>query len=263
MSVVSIANQKGGVGKTSTAYHLARAAHTQGKRVLLIDADPQGNLTTALAAEALPETVPGVADVLSARSEETLATVLVPTLWDGVDLAPTVGDVLAAVRDEMIVAGAGREARLAKALGEVRENYDLVLIDCAPSLDLLTINALTASEKVLIVTHPAQWSANGLARLLETIGNVSEYYNPALTVVGVVINQYEKIATNDQHWRLEIEQGLEARGLKILQSIPKRSFVKASSEAGSGLDEWPGSESSDTHQAYVRLAQRLTETTSR
>lgn len=251
---IALANQKGGVGKTTTAYNLARAAHTHQIKTLVIDMDPQGNLTSALAAEPLAEDRPGVADALHSRAPEQLSDVLVETAWSQVTLAPTVGEALAFVRDEMVIAGAGRESRLLEALAPLKDQYELILIDCAPSLDLLTLNAMTAADQVLVITHPAQWSSNGLARLLETIGNVSRFYNPALGVAGVVINHFEKQTLNDAHWRREIEAAITERGLRMIYPpIPKRAVIKAAAEAGVGLDEWSSTEAHHLHQTYARI----------
>ena len=239
-AVVAISNQKGGVGKSTTTYHLARAAHTQGIPTLVIDMDPQGNITSSLAGESVTEDQAGVADALSTRAPETLQDVLVPTIWSNVTLAPTVSDVLAVVRDEMVIAGAGRESRLKEALASVVANYELVLIDCPPSLDQLALNSMTAASQVLVVTHPGQYSANGLGRLLETIRAVRSFYNPQLRVAGVLINQYDKQTRNDGHWRLEIERALESNEVAMLEPvIPKRAMIKGAAEAGYGLDEWP------------------------
>ena len=239
-AVVAISNQKGGVGKSTTAYHLARAAHTQGIPTLVIDMDPQGNITSSLAGESVTEDQAGVADALSSRAADSLQDVLVPTIWENVTLAPTTGDVLAVVRDEMVVAGAGRESRLKEALAPVMGNYELVLIDCPPSLDQLALNSMTAATQVLVITHPGQYSANGLGRLLETITAVRTFYNPDLQVAGVLINQYDKQTRNDGHWRLEIEQALDASDVPLLEPlIPKRAMIKGTTEAGYGLDEWP------------------------
>ena len=114
--IYALCNQKGGVGKSTTAFHLARAAVLGGRRVLLVDNDPQGNLTSVTAAEPVEEDQAGLADVLSARAGERLRDVIVAGIWPGLDLVPTAGSTLGIVRDELIVAGPGREGRLREAL---------------------------------------------------------------------------------------------------------------------------------------------------
>lgn len=256
---IAIANQKGGVGKTTITYHLARAAQTQGLRTLVLDMDPQGNLSSALAIEALPEDTAGLADALTKRANQTLEEVIIDTIWDQVSMAPTVGDVLADVRDEIAAAKVGREFRLQQVLEPIKASYDLILIDCAPSLDVLTINAFTASDDVLIVTHAAQWSSNGLARLLGTITDIAHYYNPALTVAGVLINQYEKNTITGAHWKREIDQAVTERGLKVLSPLmPKRIFIKDAAEASIGLDEWPDTDAHQLHRTFVQYLTTIT-----
>lgn len=254
-TTIAIANQKGGVGKTTTTYHLARAAHTQGLKTLVVDMDPQGNLSSALAVDTLPEDTAGAADALTQRANLAMKIedVILETIWDQVNLVPTVGDALADVRDEIAAAKVGREFRLRQVLDQLPTGYDLILIDCAPSLDVLAINAFTAADHVLIVTHAAQWSSNGLARLLGTINDIGRYYNPELNIAGVVINQYEKNTIAGPQWRMEIEKAVTDRGLQVLQPpMPKRVFIKDSAEAATGLDEWPDTQAVEVHQLYVR-----------
>lgn len=235
---LALCNQKGGVGKSTTAFHLARAAVIRGQRVLLVDNDPQGNLTSVTAAELVEEDQAGLADALSARAPETVRDVIVPGIWPGLDLVPTAGVNLGAVRDELVIAGAGREGRLREALTEVAQDYDLVFIDCAPSLDQLTINGLTAADGVVIVTHSKLWSANGLAQLLDTISAVREYYNPRLEVAGVIVNQHEERTLAGQHWLNELTAAAEKRSLKVLQPpIPKRVAISDATEVAQGLDQ--------------------------
>ena len=189
MLVISITNQKGGVGKTTTTYHLARAASRRNLRTLVIDLDPQGNLSDSLTE--LEEKQAGMADVLSASSSYCLDEVVVETAWNGVYLAPSGGDALAVVRNELITSGPGREMRLAEALRRLDgAPFDLVLIDCAPALDALTTNAFTAADGVLVVTQSRLYSATGLAHLLDAVEAVRAYYNPCLSVVGVLVNQH-------------------------------------------------------------------------
>ncbi len=235
----ALCNQKGGVGKSTTTFHLARAAILAGRRVLVVDGDPQGNLTSVAAAEPVEEDRAGLADALSARAEETIRDVIVPGIWPGLDVVPTTGETLGYVRDELVIAGAGREGRLREALAPAAGDYDLILIDCPPSLDQLTINALTAAAGVVIVTQSKLWSSNGLAHLLRTIDNVRQYYNPALKVAGIVVNQHEDRTVGGKFWRDELTEAAAARSLSVLSPpIPKRAAIADATEAARGLDEW-------------------------
>ena len=237
-TTLALCNQKGGVGKSTTTYHFARAAVIAGLRVLVVDADPQGNLTQVIAREEVGEDEVGLADVLSSRADETAADVIVPGLWDGLDLLPTSGVTLGAVRDELVIAGAGRENRLREALAAVAQDYDLILIDCAPSLDQLTINGLSAADGVVVVTQSKLWSANGLAQLLETIETVTRYYNPDLRVAGIIVNQHESNTIGGAHWLDELTEQAQARGLRVLSPpIPKRVAIADATEESEALDQ--------------------------
>lgn len=222
--VLAICNQKGGVGKTTYTFHLAGAAVRAGLRVLLIDADPQGNLSASVGTDALEVSSAGLADALSNAAAETLGEVIVPTLWDGVDLVPTTGRTLAAVGQELATMNVGREHRLRKGLAPVREDYDLVLIDCPPSLDVLSINAFTAADALLVVTHPEWYSGDGLVALFQTMQEVREYCaRPDLSLAGVVFNAYEKQTKIAARFRLEIEQAAEAMHAPVISPpISKR-----------------------------------------
>lgn len=257
--ILATANQKGGVGKSTTTVHLARAGVRAGHRVLIVDADPQGSLTSLAAAETLDETHAGLADVLSGRSEATAADVIVAGVWDGLDVLPTSGTALGTVRDELVIAGAGRETRLHEALQAVANDYDLILIDCPPSLDQLTINALTAAHGVVVVTHAGLLSTNGLGQLLETIDTVSHYYNHALTVAGILVNQHEGHTVSGSHWFSELTQIAETRGLDVLTPpIPKRVAIGDSAEAAVGLDQWGSAEARELSETYAKHLATLT-----
>ena len=237
--ILAFCNQKGGVGKSTTTFHLARAAVVAGRHVLVVDLDPQGNLTSVATMEPVAEDDLGLADALSTRTSETISDVIVAGLWDGLDVVPTSGETLGTVRDELVIAGAGREGRLSEALSTVSDEYDLILIDCAPSLDQLTINGLTAADGVVIVTQSKLWSANGLAHLLSTIDDVRKYYNAGLVVAGVVVNQHEPHTVGGRHWHDELQAAAEVRGLRVLAPpIPKRAAIADATEAARGLDEW-------------------------
>lgn len=250
--IIALANQKGGVGKSTTTVNLARAAVRRGLRVLVVDLDPQGNLTDALAAEPVSDDQVGLADVLSARADEVLSDVIVPSIWAGVDIAPTAGDILASVGEELITTGAGRESKLRKALAEVTDRYDLILVDCAPSLDQLTINGLTAAHKVLIVTQSKKWSLDGLAKLLRTIESVREHYNQSLQVAGVLVNQHEGRTIAGQTWLDELHAAAEARNFRVLTPpVPKRVVIADATEASVALDEWGSAEAMELSEMYA------------
>ncbi|VXB05133.1 ParA family protein [Plantibacter sp. T3] len=245
-------NQKGGVGKSTTVFQHARRAVLAGLRVLAVDLDPQGNLTSNATAEPVEGDQAGLADALSNRAPETLRDVIVSGVWSGLDVVPTSGVTLGAVRDELTIAGAGREVRLREALATVADDYDLILIDCAPSLDQLTINALTAAQSVVVVTHAKKWSLDGLSQLLDTIDSVRSYYNPALRVAGIVVNQYEERTVGAQQWLTDLEGVAEARGLPLLSPpIPKRVVISDATEASRGLDEWGSAEATALGTLYA------------
>jgi chromosome partitioning protein len=244
--VIATANQKGGVGKSTSTINLARAAAVQGRRVLIVDFDPQGNTTSALAREPLERDENNeivqitVADVLEPRSKTSLEEVLIPSIWDGIDLAPA-GTPLALV-EEMIIPAPAREYKLRDALEPLLPRYELVLIDTPPSLGQLTVNALTAAHQVLVVTQPQQWSADGMAELSKTVLTVQKHYNPKLTYAGVLISMWqgtteEKATRRNKQVLADIETYFtEAQLLRPF--IPFRTGIGEAIDEGVGLDEW-------------------------
>lgn len=249
--IFAVCNQKGGVGKTATTFHLARAGIRAGLRTLIIDADPQGNLTAVAAAEAVEENYLGLADAISDRADDTLHDVIVPGIWEGLDLVPTAGDALASVRDELVLAGPGRENRLSEALRALGDRYDLILIDCAPSLDQLTINALTAADAAVVITHTNQFALSGLAKLLNTIESVRSYYNPQLTVAGIIVNNHDPHTISGAESLAELTDAAQARDLPLLAPIlHKRVVINDAMEAARGLDQWGSAQARSLAEIY-------------
>lgn len=183
---IAIANQKGGVAKTTTAVNLGASLALAGERVLVIDIDPQGNATSGFGIDrfGLRECI---YDVLV--NEVPLAQVLVPTEIPGLEVAPATVR-LAGAEIEM-VAMVGREKRLAAALQGTRERYTFILIDCPPSLGLLTLNALTAADRVLIPIQCEYYALEGLGQLMHTVRLVQRHLNPGLELEGVVLTMFD------------------------------------------------------------------------
>jgi len=183
--VVAVVNQKGGVGKTTTVLGLASAAATTGRRVLVVDADPQSNATTALDVDMSKGFTTD--DVIEADAKGCASDAVAATAW-GEDILAIPSALSLASREND--SGLGNEYRLQKALRGVPEalGVDLVLIDCPPSVGRIVSNALIASTHVLIVTEPAAPAIAGVENLIATVGVVREHYQPDLVIAGVVVN---------------------------------------------------------------------------
>jgi chromosome partitioning protein len=183
---IACANQKGGVGKTTTVVNLASFLSRAGKRVLIVDLDPQGNATSGLGIDRrtlLQSTYDSVVDGVE------LNAVIHPDVEGTVHVAPAA--IALAGADVELAAAAGRERRLQRLLEPIRDQYDFILIDCPPSLGLLTVNALTAADAVLIPLQSEYYALEGLTQLLATIDLVRDHLNPRLVIDGVVITMVD------------------------------------------------------------------------
>ncbi len=184
--VISIANQKGGVGKTTTAINLAASLAASELRVLLIDSDPQGNSTTGLGI-AKTEGMTTIYNVLIGGSPINEA--IQPGAYDGLSLIPADKNLVAGNLD--LVGVEDRELVLRRAIESIRGEFDYILIDCPPALDLLTLNALVASDSVLVPIQCEFFALEGISQLMDTIERVREAFNQPLEIEGVLLTMYD------------------------------------------------------------------------
>ena len=183
--IIAVANQKGGVGKTTTAVNLAAALARTPKRVLLVDLDAQGNATMGSGVDKR-DLATSSYDVLM---QEQSADAAIVTTAEGFDLLPGNGDLTAAEIE--LMDAQGREQRLKRALDPLRDNYDFILIDCPPALSLLTLNALTAADSILVPMQCEYYALEGLTALLQTIEALKGRLNPRLEVEGVLRTMFD------------------------------------------------------------------------
>jgi chromosome partitioning protein len=256
MPIICIANQKGGVGKTTTAAALAEGLSQRGKRVLLVDWDPQGSLTVSFGIN--PDNLKlTVYDTLTAAIRNTnglsLRDVTLPTESPNIDIVPANIELSQAQLD--LVNAGQRELMLREVLRPARREYDFVLVDCLPSLGLLTINALSAADSVLIPLQADFLAMKGLALLLTTIIRVQERINPCLEILGILFTMTN---TRTLHSREVIEVTKRAFGDKIRvfeTTIPSSVRFKEAPAAGMSILTY--APKSDGAEAYRLLTEEV------
>ena len=249
--IVAMCNQKGGVGKTTSTINLGAALVEQGRRVLLVDLDPQGALSVGLGVQSqqLERTV---YNALMER-HTTLRDVIIRDVGHvrGLDLAPSNIDLSAA--EVQLVSEVAREQSLLRVLAEVRQEYDYVLIDCQPSLGLLTVNALTAAQGVIIPLECEFFSLRGVALLVDTIDKVKERLNPSLEVDGILATMYD---ARTLHSREVVQRLVEAFGEQVFHTVIGRT-VKFSDSTVAGEPITSYASSSAGADSYRQLAREV------
>jgi len=247
--VIAITNQKGGVGKTTTSVNLCAALAYMGKKVLLVDMDAQANATEGIGVSRV-DLEKTTYDVLI--EQIPLKDIIIPTSVDNLDIAPASID-LAGVEIQLSQVTSGREQRLKKAMADVVNDYDYIIIDCPPALGLLNTNALTASDSVLIPVQCEYYALEGLTQLLNTILLTQKVFNKNLTIEGVLLTML------DSRTNLGVQVTQEVRKYfkeKVYESVIPRN-IKLSEAPSEGLCIFDYDPKSVGALAYSKLAKEV------
>lgn len=251
--IISICNQKGGVGKTNVAVNLGVGLAMKGKKVLLVDSDPQGTLTNNLGYDA-----PAL--------EQTLATIYAKSLNDeeigekegilehqeGISLIPS--NITLSAIELTIVSVMSRESRLREYLNSIKDQYDFILIDCPPSLGMLTMNALTASDSVLIPLLPRKESIDGLKLIIKSINQTKRFLNPCLGILGIVFTMTDSRTTFTKNIMDAISEDIKGQ-IKSFEPIPHS--IRAAEISAMGCSIYQHDPKGKVAEAYEKLTEEV------
>jgi len=248
--VIAIANQKGGVGKTTTTVNLAACLSKAGKKVLLVDIDPQGNSTSGLGIDKR-RVEKTVYDCLI--NEEKMENVSIETEYENLFVCPSNIDLSGAEIE--LISVMGRENRLKESISEVRDEYDFILIDTPPSLGLITINTLTAADSIIIPIQCEFYALEGVSQLVETVKRIKKALNPTLYIQGIVMTMYDARTNLAMQVVDEVKRFFPE---KVYRTIIPRN-VRVSEAPGFGKPVIYYDEASKGAEAYTELAAELIE----
>jgi chromosome partitioning protein len=247
--IVALCNQKGGVGKTTSTINLGAALAEYGRRVLLVDFDPQGALSVGLGVQ--PHQLDRTAYNLLMERDVAIDDILLKTAVPGMDLLPSNIDLSAA--EVQLVGEVAREQTLSRVIRPVVDEYDFVLIDCQPSLGLLTVNALTAAHEVIVPLECEFFSLRGVALLIDTIDKVRERLNPSLKLAGILATMYDG---RTLHGREVFARVVEAFGDEVFDTVISRTVrFPETTVAGEPITTW--APNSAGAKAYRNLAREV------
>lgn len=246
--IIAIANQKGGVGKTTTAINLSSCLADKGQKVLAIDMDPQGNMTSGLGVDK-DEAEKTVYDLIIGEAD--IDEVIQKNVMDNLDVIPTNIDLSAA---EIELIGVDNKEYIVKnAVHKVKDNYDFIIIDCPPSLSMLTINAMTTADSVLVPIQCEYYALEGLSQLMHTVQLVKERLNPVLEMEGVVFTMYDARTNLSLQVVENVKDNLHQNIYKTI--IPRNIRLAEAPSYGMPINKYdPKSAGSD---AYLRLADEV------
>jgi len=245
--VVAMCNQKGGVGKTTTTINLGAALAETGRKVLLVDFDPQGSASVGLGVN--PHTLERtIYNLLLSRTIEA-ADIIVPTGVENMDILPANIDLSAA--ELQLVSEVAREQTLKRVLDKLRGTYDMILIDCAPSLGLLTVNALTAADKVITPLECEFFALRGIALLTDTVNKVKDRLNPDLEMLGILGTMFD---ARTLHSREVLDRVVQAFGETVFHTVIRRTIkFPETTVAGEPITTYaPSSSGADQYRMLAR-----------
>lgn len=247
--IISFANQKGGVGKTTSAVNVAASLGCLGYRTLLIDLDPQGNATSGvgISKKGLAHTIK---DVLAGTV--TASDAVLPTQWEKLSLIPS-NVVLAGAEFDLFQEEENPQNVMKNALDPLRENFEYIIVDCPPSLGMLTVNSLTASDGVVIPMQCEFYALEGLAQLTNTVRKIKAHYNNTLNITGILLTMYTNRLLLTQQVKNEVRKKFEG---KLFDTTISRG-VKLAEAPGFGMPVYYHDKHSKGAQEYMSVATEL------